>query len=71
MARNGLGADECLVVEDSERGLQAAVVAGVRCAVVPQGLTRDGDFSGAYKILNDIGELAPLALDMMQEEGRI
>ena len=68
LVRNGLAADECLVVEDSERGLQAAVAAGIRCAVIPQGLTRTSDFSQAHVVLNDIGELALLALDLMEEK---
>ena len=68
LERNGLAADECLVVEDSERGLQAAVAAGIRCAVIPQGLTRTSDFSQAHVVLNDIGELALLALDLMEEK---
>jgi beta-phosphoglucomutase-like phosphatase (HAD superfamily) len=53
---------------DPERGLLAAVAAGIRCAVIPQGLTRTSDFSQAYAVLNDIGELAPLALDMIEEK---
>ena len=34
-ARLGVGPADCLVIEDSERGLQSAVAAGMRCAVVP------------------------------------
>ena len=68
MARNGLVADECLVVEDSERGLQAAVAAGLRCVIIPQGLTEQGDFSQAYAILNDINELAPRVSALLQED---
>ena len=67
MARNNLAAAECLVVEDSERGLQAAVAAGIRCVVIPRGLTRTSDFSKAYAVLNDIGEFEALALKMMEE----
>ena len=65
MARNNLAADECLVVEDSERGLQAAVAAGIRCVVIPRGLTRSSDFSKAYVVLNEIGEFRVLALSMV------
>ncbi len=52
--------DRCLVVEDSERGLQAAVRAGMRCAVVPNELTRVGDFSEAYRVLKNVREVVPL-----------
>lgn len=68
MERNRLAADECLVVEDSARGLQAAVAAGVRCVVIPQGLTQASDFSQAYTVLSDINELVPLALALMEEQ---
>jgi HAD superfamily hydrolase (TIGR01509 family) len=60
MRRNGLEAAECLVVEDSDRGLRAALAAGVRCAVIPQGMTRGLDFSGALRVLASIGEIPDL-----------
>lgn len=46
--RLGLDPSECLVVEDSERGLQSAVAAGMRCVVVPSGFSRGGDFTAAH-----------------------
>lgn len=57
MERNGLTADECVVVEDSERGLAAALAAGLRCLVLPNELTRECPFEGAYKVLNSIHEV--------------
>ncbi len=48
---------ECLVVEDSPRGLAAAVSAGIRCIVIPSKYTRGNNFTGAYKILNSVKEL--------------
>jgi len=42
---------ECLVVEDSERGLVSATRAGMRCVVVPRGLSRTGDFAAALRVL--------------------
>jgi HAD superfamily hydrolase (TIGR01509 family) len=60
MQRHGLHAAECLVVEDSDRGLRAALAAGVRCAVIPQGLTHGLDFSGAFRILESISDLLGL-----------
>ena len=68
MERNGLAADECLEVEDSERGLQAAVAAGLRCVVIRQGLTEQSDFSRAFAVLNDINELAPLVFALILED---
>ena len=60
MRQNGLSAAECVVVEDSDRGLRAALAAGLRCIVIPQGLTRGLDFTGALRVLDDIGQLPPL-----------
>lgn len=52
--KTGFSKAECVAVEDSERGLSAAFAAGIRCFVIPTELTRHGDFSKAYKILNSI-----------------
>jgi len=55
--RLGLDPRECLVVEDSERGLQAAVAAGMRCLVVPSGFSRGGDFAAAHRVLASAREV--------------
>lgn len=47
LARMGLRAEQCLVLEDSERGLIAAKAAGLTCWVVPSELTRDSCFTQA------------------------
>ena len=65
MAQNGLSAEECVVIEDSERGLRAALAAGLRCIVIPQGLTRGLDFTGALAVLDDIRQLPPLIDQLM------
>jgi HAD superfamily hydrolase (TIGR01509 family) len=57
MERFGLDGGSTVVVEDSERGLQSAVAAGLRCIVIPNDLTRDGDFTAATAVLGDAGEL--------------
>ncbi len=44
-------AEQCLAVEDSERGLAAARAAGIRCLVIPNEMTRNCDFQGATAIL--------------------
>ena len=56
--------EECIAVEDSERGLISATAAGLKCIVIPRGLTRSGEFVGAYKVLENIREL-PAELDGM------
>jgi beta-phosphoglucomutase-like phosphatase (HAD superfamily) len=57
--RSGFRKEECLVIEDSERGLMAAKAAGLRCIVVPSEFTRGSSFAGAYKVLENLRE--PLA----------
>jgi HAD superfamily hydrolase (TIGR01509 family) len=53
----GASADHCLVVEDSRRGLQAALAAGIDCAIVHNDFTASHDFSGAIHLLNSLAEL--------------
>ncbi len=62
LAAERIGADpaECLVIEDTERGLRSALAAGMRCVVVPHALSRHGDFSGATRILDRLDGLPPL-----------
>lgn len=55
--RSGCRPEECLVVEDSERGLRAAVAAGIRCIVVPNDLTEGGTFADAWRILQSCREI--------------
>lgn len=55
--RSGFRKEECLVVEDSERGLTAAIEAGIRCIVVPNEFTRGSNFAGAEKVLKSVKEL--------------
>lgn len=58
LARLGLPAAECLVIEDSERGLRAAKAAGLRCWVVPSALTQGSRFDQADRVFADLAELA-------------
>jgi HAD superfamily hydrolase (TIGR01509 family) len=51
LKRFGATEEETLVVEDSSRGLNSAVAAGIDCAIVYNDFTRTGDFSRAtYRI---------------------
>jgi HAD superfamily hydrolase (TIGR01509 family) len=58
LARLGLPAEACLVIEDSERGLRAARAAGVRCWVVPSRLASEGAFGEAERVFGSLAELA-------------
>jgi HAD superfamily hydrolase (TIGR01509 family) len=55
--KSGAGKQECIAIEDSERGLRAATDAGIRCIVIPTTLTRGGDFSRAYCVLDSVTEV--------------
>jgi HAD superfamily hydrolase (TIGR01509 family) len=57
LGRTGLHPSECLVIEDSERGLRAAKAAGLACWVIPTALTRAGDFRAADRVLGAVGEV--------------
>ena len=60
----GIEREHCLVVEDSERGFAAARAAGIRCIVVPNPLTKAGDFSGAYRVFQTIREVGEEVLKL-------
>lgn len=67
-------ADECLAIEDSERGLRAAIGAGLRCWIIPTSLTAGSDFSGAERVVGDIRRIPSLLLnpaaDLQPAKGR-
>lgn len=58
LARLGLGAGECVVVEDSPRGLAAANAAGIACIVLRHRLTGQCSFEGAWRVVDSMDELA-------------
>jgi HAD superfamily hydrolase (TIGR01509 family) len=57
LERLGLGPEQCIVVEDSPRGLQAATAAGMRCLILRNHLTRHYDFPGAYRVVDTMPQL--------------
>jgi HAD superfamily hydrolase (TIGR01509 family) len=57
LQRLNLPADRCVVIEDSERGLASALAAGLRCVVVPNGITQNCAFPGATAILPCLAEV--------------
>ena len=52
--------DECLVIEDSQRGLSSAVNAKIECVIVENGFTKTHDFSDATYQIEKILDLPPL-----------
>ncbi|WP_036483243.1 HAD family hydrolase [Myxosarcina sp. GI1] len=51
-----LSPKNCLVFEDSQHGLQAAIAAGIKTIVTVNDYTKEQDFSEAALILNHLGE---------------
>ncbi|MBB6035129.1 HAD family hydrolase [Phytomonospora endophytica] len=62
LARFGASREETLVVEDSVRGLDSAVAAGIDCVVVDSGFTRAQDFSRAARRIASLRELQGIVL---------
>lgn len=60
----GVAPENALVVEDSERGLKAAVAAGIDCAAVYHAFTEPQDFSQARYRVRDLLDLESLLADL-------
>lgn len=54
---------ECLVLEDAEKGVVAAYLAGMRCIAIPNEYTRHHDFSKATMICSSLKEITPEILN--------
>ncbi|KAK9812782.1 hypothetical protein WJX72_003643 [[Myrmecia] bisecta] len=62
----GVQPDECVVVEDSLIGLQAALGAGMRCVITYTTSTRSQEFPGAERIVASLGEDAATGVAIKQ-----
>ena len=74
LRRLGLPADQCIVIEDSERGLRSACAANLRCWVVQSELTAELPLAQAdrrFPTLRELGEclLAWAADGLVQQRG--
>ncbi len=56
-ARLDVEPSHCVAIEDTERGVKAAVAAGMPCLAIPNELISEGDFSAAWQVLGTIHEL--------------
>jgi beta-phosphoglucomutase-like phosphatase (HAD superfamily) len=58
LAAGSLGLDpgQCVVIEDSNNGLRAALAAGMRCIVTMSYYTSKDDFTGADMVLPELGD---------------
>jgi HAD superfamily hydrolase (TIGR01509 family) len=62
LKRLGATREETLVVEDSSRGLNSAVAAGIDCAIVYNEFTKTHDFSRARYRIDTLSELKEIIL---------
>lgn len=62
LKRFGAAKEETLVVEDSSRGLNSAVAAGIDCAIVYNHFTKSHDFSQASYRIESLIELKDIIL---------
>jgi HAD superfamily hydrolase (TIGR01509 family) len=58
MAVDSMGLDKsrCVIVEDTNIGLGAALAAGIKCIVTKSSYSADEDFTGATKIIDELGD---------------
>ena len=64
LERFGVSKDETVVVEDSERGLRAAVAAGIDCVIVENDFVKGQDFSTATHRIESLSMLPDLLREM-------
>jgi HAD superfamily hydrolase (TIGR01509 family) len=62
----GVRPEECIVLEDAEKGVLAAHSAGMRCIAVPNDYTRHHDFSRATRICSSLKEITPELLQSLE-----
>jgi len=65
LRRSGESPDNCLAIEDSPRGLQSALAAGLDCIVIPNRLLEGADFESPCRRIDTFGELLPLLLERL------
>jgi HAD superfamily hydrolase (TIGR01509 family) len=56
-ARMGVAPERCLVIEDTERGLDSATAAGMACIAIPNELSGYGNFDDAHAVLDSMKDL--------------
>jgi beta-phosphoglucomutase len=61
----GVPPAECVVLEDAEKGVIAASLAGMRCIAIPNQYTRHHDFSKATRVCSSLNEITVELLDRL------
>ncbi len=62
--RIGVARAECLVIEDSRRGLVSAHAAGLRCWAIPSTLTASSSFAEAERTFSSLAALGEALLEL-------
>ena len=62
--RFGITRDQALVIEDSRRGLNAALAASIPCVIVRNAFTKNQDFTGALARVDSLAELPDLLAEL-------
>lgn len=57
LKRAGILPEHGVAIEDSERGLRAALAAGLACVVVPHSLTQTDRFDGAMAVVDSLSDV--------------
>ena len=71
LQRMGLGGDECLAIEDSGNGLQAALAAGLPTVITPNSFTAKHHFEGALRVVPDLGDTTVADLRIWHSQASI
>jgi HAD superfamily hydrolase (TIGR01509 family) len=61
-------ASEAIVIEDSERGLRAALAARLDCIVIKNEFTSAQDFAGAWRIVHSVRDLPKTIAEYFNEQ---
>ena len=62
----GVSPAECVVLEDAEKGVIAASLAGMRCIAIPNQHTRHHDFSKATRVCSSLNEITLELLETLE-----
>jgi HAD superfamily hydrolase (TIGR01509 family) len=61
----GAAPEQCVVIEDAEKGVLAAHAAGMKCIAVPNEHTADNDFSKATLVVNSLEQITCEMIDRL------
>jgi HAD superfamily hydrolase (TIGR01509 family) len=62
MKRFNAAPEECVVIEDSARGLKSAIAAGIECVIVKNEFTKTHNFTGALTIVDSLQDIKEIIL---------